>query len=111
MSMPFFMTPGQSIFRPQALPVTNFYPGLNLSTTSANQGYRPERLSFQTAQTPQEGIQYAQNNFNTHIESLNSNTDFVNYVNEGLTNIYNMYKGQVSLPSQVINTLKGQTSY
>lgn len=113
MSMPFFLNSNPSIFNPTALPVTNFYPGLNLSTSMApaNQTYKPERLTFQPAQTPQEGIEYAKKNFNTQIESLNCNTEFTNLVNEGLTNIYNMYKGQVSLPSQVINTLKGQTSY
>ncbi len=62
----------------------------------------PTILKFQKAETMQEAVNYARTKLGIKNFNMQNDLELANWVNEGLTAIYNKYKGKVPMPSNVI---------
>jgi hypothetical protein len=67
----------------------------------------PQRLQFQKAQTIEEARAYATEQLGIKNFELGDNLTLANTVNEGLTNIYNRYKGASPMPDNIALSTSG----
>ncbi|MDR1327965.1 MAG: hypothetical protein LBJ74_06130 [Heliobacteriaceae bacterium] len=62
---------------------------------------RPESITFVKAKNMKQAKQYAAKNLRIYNFDLGNDLELANYVNEGLTNIYNKYKGKTPMPQNI----------
>lgn len=75
-------------------------------------GSKPLQLEFNKAQTIQEAEKYARTKLGIKNFDMQGDIELANWVNEGLTEIYNKYKGQAPMPANVIKAAgKGDALY
>lgn len=60
-----------------------------------------EHLDFKPAQTMEEAIAYAKKNLGVEKFDFGNDVEMANWVNEGLTNISNRFKGKANMPKEL----------
>lgn len=60
-----------------------------------------EHLDFKPAQTMEEAIAYAKKNLGVEKFDFGNDVEMANWVNEGLTNINNRFKGKANMPKEL----------
>lgn len=110
--MPAVSMHSQSIFGPAPQPVVSMYPDLDINQKQNQQVQkpqyqtrpysRPEQIEFTKAKTMSEAITYARTKLGIKNFNLQGDLELANWVNEGLTQIYNKYKGKAPMPANVI---------
>lgn len=105
----------QSIFGPAPQRAVSLYPELDINQNQTQQiqtpqyqtrpSQRPQQLEFTKAKTMSEAINYARTKLGIKNFNLQGDLELANWVNEGLTNIYNKYKGQAPMPANVIKDM------
>lgn len=61
-----------------------------------------EHIEFVKANTMEEAVEFAKKNFGIKKFDLGDDLEFANWVNEGLANINNRFKGKANMPEKVI---------
>lgn len=61
-----------------------------------------EHIDFKPAQTMEEAVEFAKKNFGVKTFDFGDDLEFANWVNEGLVNINNRFKGKANMPKNVI---------
>ena len=61
-----------------------------------------EHIDFKPAQTMEEAIEFAKKNFGVKKFDLADDVELANWVNEGLVNINNRFKGKAQMPENII---------
>ena len=112
--MPALPMYSQSIFKPASKSSVSFYPELDLQKNTSNTPvtkqpqyqsrpqFKPEQLEFTKAKNMSEAINYARTKLGIKNFNLHGDLELANWVNEGLTEIYNKYKGKAPMPANVI---------
>lgn len=61
-----------------------------------------EHIDFKPAQTMEEAVEFAKKNFGIQNFNLENDLEMANWVNQGLVNINNRFKGKANMPKNVI---------
>lgn len=77
--------------------------------TNPNSQSNEKLLTFQKAQTFKEAELYAKNKLHIKNFDLKGDLELANWVNAGLTEIYNKYNGMAQMPSNIVKNTKENT--